>query len=121
MPGMRGQSSIPGQLLVEKGLWGAREAGRAPCRGIWSESLSPSSWKANIQARGGGENGGPGKLLEGQISSWSLSLIFQHLAAQFQMLSLGSSFALYSRLGQSVLNESQRGPVAVGRASATCS
>lgn len=77
--------------------------------GIWSEGLSPTSWEQNIQAGGGGENGEPGKLLEGQISSWSLSFVFQHLAAQFQMLSSGSSPALYSRLEQSVLNESQKG------------
>lgn len=88
--------------------------------GIWNESLSPSSWKENIQARGGGENGEPRKLLEGQISSCSLRFIFQHLAAQFQMLSLGSSFALHSQLGQSMLNESQRGPVTLGRSNVTC-
>lgn len=64
----------------------------------------------------GGGSGKLGKLLEGQIPSRSLSFIFQHLTSQFQMLSLGSSFAFSSWLGPSTLNESQRGTLTMGRA-----
>ena len=67
---------------------------------------------------GGRGSGELGRLLEGQIPSRSLSSIFQHLTSQFQMLSLGSSLAFHSWLGQSTLNESQRGLLTMGRANA---
>ena len=67
---------------------------------------------------GGRGSGELGRLLEGQIPSRSLSSIFQHLTSQFQMLSLGSSLAFHSWLGQSALNESQRGLLTMGRANA---
>lgn len=53
--------------------------------GVWSESVSLSSWKGSIQA-GRGWARGAGRLLEGQVPSRSLSFIAQHLASHFQML-----------------------------------
>lgn len=98
-----------------EGPLGRLRCRRTPCMGISSGSLTLSSWKGNIQKKGGG-SGKLGKLLEGQIPSRSLSFIFQHLTSQFQMLSLGSSFAFSSWLGPSTLNESQRGTLTMGRA-----
>lgn len=118
MPGRRGQGSIPGQLQEEKDLWGDWDTAGSPCVGILSESLSPPSWTGNSQAGGGGGRGA-GQVVRRDDSQLEPEL---HLSApNFSVPDalLGDSFALYSWLRQPALNESQRGPPAMGRAHAT--